>query len=595
MMTKPKRIFKFFPGLAFWGIVVLFFGLVYPYHVAFHEQYQLFLFSGQYFIELLSIPGGGADYIARFLTQFFLFPWLGAGIIASVLTLIQILFLRIIRLFTHSNSLVNTIVSFVPSIAIMAFLCDENAMLSLPIALLFALSASLTCMQIPKNTTRSICGVLLFPVLFWIAGSASIIFVALLLLHEILLNQYKFSIPKWIAVFSVFVLYVYAVLLASQLLVSYPLSRVLNGINYYRYPDFMPFIKNVALLLFVSISFLTILIHRVIKKEQMIWASIVLFLLVFGGGTGLIISKVDTAKEEAFAYNYMARMHQWNAIIQKAEKNPPVSSLASTCVNLALAKTGQLGNHMFQFPQYDKLESLLPKYQRDMMTPLFAGEVYYHLGMVNTAHRLAVEAMESIPDYQKSARCYKRIAEVSIINGNYKTARKYLNVLEETLFYRKWAKRAETLLFNDESVNKHPEFGSLRKNRIDEDFFFNADEQDIILALLLKKNSTNRVAFEYLMAYKLLERDITGFIKFFSLGDGISYFSIPVHFQEALTVLWSSQNKPLNEIPWEIDTRISNNMKAFIAEYNSVTDKKLLADKFGDTYWYYLLCEKDNK
>lgn len=594
-MTKPKRIFKSFPELAFCGIVVLFFGLVYPHHVTFHEQYQLFRFSWRYFTELLSIPGGGADYIARFLTQFFLFPWLGAAIIAALLTLIQILFLRIIRLFTRSNSLVNTIVSFVPSIALLAFLCDENAMLSFPVALLLALAVSLSCMLISKKITRLICGILIFPVLFCIAGSASIIFVVLLLLHKIMRDDYKFSISKWIAVLPIFALYVFVVLLTSQYMVNYPLSRILNGINYYRYPDFIPFLKNIVLLLIVFISLSIILIHRLIKKEHMVWATIVLFLLVFGGGAGLIVSRTDTAKEEAFAYNYMARMHQWNTIIKKAENNPPVSSLASTSVNLALAKTGQLGNQMFQFPQYDKLESLLPEYQRDMITPLFAGEVYYHLGMVNTAHRLAVEALESIPNYQQSARCYKRIAEVSIINGNYKTAQKYLKVLEETLFYRKWAKRTETLLFNDKAVNKHPEFGSLRKNRIDEDFFFNADEQDIILALLLKKNSTNRVAFEYLMAYKLLERDITGFIKFFNLGNGISYFSIPVHFQEALTVLWSSQNKPLNEIPWEIDSRISNNMKAFIAAYNSVTDKKLLADKFGDTYWYYLLCEKDNK
>ncbi len=591
-MAKPKRIFKYFPELAFWGIVVLFFGIVYPYHITFHEQYQLFRFSWRYFTELLSIPGGGADYIARFLTQFFLFPWLGAVIIASLVTLIQLFFLKILRKIINSAPHLSIVLSFAPSVALLLFLCDENAMLSFPVVLVLSISAACAYSRISKNLSRFFVGIIMVPVLFWIVGSASVVFVILAFIYEIAHGEYKFHPIKWGAVFLLVALYFIAVVFASHYLVNYPLSRIVDGIGYYRYPTVVPFIKNVVLLLIALVPVLTILISKVIPIKHIVWATIFLFVLVFGSGAGAIISNIDTDREEAFAYDYLARMHRWNAIVDKAEKNHPASSFAMTCVNLALAKTGQLGNQMFSFPQYQKRESLLPTYKRDMITPLFAGEVYYHLGMVNTAHRFAFEAMESIPDYQKSARCYKRIAEVSIINGNYKMAQKYLTVLEETLFYRSWAKQAKMLLFNDEAVNKHPEYGALRKNRIDDDFFFNTDEQDIMMAFLLKKNSHNRIAYEYLMALKLLNRDITGFMRFYELGNEIPYFSIPTYFQEALVVLWSSQNKPFNEMPWTIDTEIVNNMKAFISRYNSVTDKKSLADKFGDTYWYYLLCMK---
>ena len=64
--------------------VTLFFALAYPHHLHFQEQYLLFLFEKSYALDVLSNPGGLADLIGRFLTQFFLYAWAGATIIALV-------------------------------------------------------------------------------------------------------------------------------------------------------------------------------------------------------------------------------------------------------------------------------------------------------------------------------------------------------------------------------------------------------------------------------------------------------------------------------------------------------------------------------
>ena len=48
-------------------------------------------------------------------------------------------------------------------------------------------------------------------------------------------------------------------------------------------------------------------------------------------------------KEEAMKYDYLTRMKQWNQIIKAAENKEPNSPFSVTCLNLALAKTGQLG------------------------------------------------------------------------------------------------------------------------------------------------------------------------------------------------------------------------------------------------------------
>ncbi len=64
-------------------------------------------------------------------------------------------------------------------------------------------------------------------------------------------------------------------------------------------------------------------------------------------------------------------------------------------------KDGQMGDRMFEFYQ-NGTEGLLPEFQRDFTSPLPTSEAYYHLGMVNTAQRFTFEAMEAIPNFNKS-------------------------------------------------------------------------------------------------------------------------------------------------------------------------------------------------
>ena len=66
-----------------WGTTVwLFWRIVYPGHLQYHEQYQLFLFDMEYWKERIAIPGGMADYISEFLVQFYYHTWMGATMLA---------------------------------------------------------------------------------------------------------------------------------------------------------------------------------------------------------------------------------------------------------------------------------------------------------------------------------------------------------------------------------------------------------------------------------------------------------------------------------------------------------------------------------
>ena len=71
--------------LLFGVAVLLFFALAYPHHLHHQEQYQLFLFDSTYVWDVVKLPGGIADLLGRFCTQFFLYAWVGAAIIAVLL------------------------------------------------------------------------------------------------------------------------------------------------------------------------------------------------------------------------------------------------------------------------------------------------------------------------------------------------------------------------------------------------------------------------------------------------------------------------------------------------------------------------------
>ena len=156
--------------LLFGVAVLLFFGLAYPQHLHYQEQFQLFLFDSNYVWEIVKLPGGIADLLGRFCTQFFLFAWVGAAIIAVLLVAVQLLTLRLTNWGWFYG------LSFVPSFLLWLFLLDENALLSGVWAVLLTLLASWAFNAVPRGLTRRILLIAAIPILYWIVGPICLVF-----------------------------------------------------------------------------------------------------------------------------------------------------------------------------------------------------------------------------------------------------------------------------------------------------------------------------------------------------------------------------------------------------------------------------------
>ena len=566
-------------SLAFGTIICLFWGLMMPHHIHYHEQFQLFLFTQEYLEDKLYHPGGIIEYIAEFLTQFYFLAWLGSLVLATVLTVIQ----RQVQWLLQSlgNNSHHIPLSYLPSFLLWGYLCDENAMLALPLSIIGTLTGIIIYQKtFRKSRLRLLVILLLTPLLYWIAGGSVLLFsiwIALLERRNILLSICTLIIGIVCPIYA-------------QYLVQYPLIRLIAGIDYYRYPTVVKTTMTVTLLSLLLIPWL----HKILppptsNSRPWLWGESFLVLLT---GIGFVFASVDWEREETLKYDYLLRMKQWNRIIHAAEKDNPKSPFSVTCLNLALAMKGELGERMFHFYQ-NGTEGLLPSFQRHFTTLLPASEVYYQLGMVNTAQRYTFEAMEAIPNYNKSGRAYKRLAETNLINGKYAVATKYLKTLQHTLFYRKWA--TETLkLINDETkVNNHPEWGRLRLLRFQNDFLFNESDMEKMLITLLNTNKNNKMAFEYLMAWLLLNNDVELFMKYLPLIGQLGYRQVPLSYQEALLFVWTQQHSSFEGLPLKIPEHLKKGITEFATIYTTHKNpQELLQKKYGNTYWYYILYRK---
>lgn len=560
----------------------------YPAHLAYQEQFQLFQSDAAYWWQRVSIPGGVADYVAEFLTQFYYHAWMGALIIALVYMALQVMtWLAARKLGARAASYP---LSFLLPLLLWRHMTDENTLLAFAIALAAALLCILAYNRLRKHAVRLVCAAIALPVLYWAAGPVHFLLALWIIICECRECADRRAWFEAASIVVVTVLWAVACPLLAGMWVQYPLHRMLLGIGYYRFPTGIPSLQTATGILLPVLP----LLMAVVSKRQILarharLATVALTVVVAAAGYWTIGKGCDMAKEETMQYDYLARNARWNDIIAKAEQKHPDSPLGVTCLNLALGMTGQLGDRMFEFFQ-NGVDGLLPDFRRDFILPLPPSEAYFYLGMVNTAQRFTFEAMESIPNHRKSTRCVKRLAETNLINGQYEVAAKYLRALQKTLFYKDWADEAMTYLYNEAKINAHPLWGRLRQLRYTEDFLFSEREKPEMLGLLYQHNHSNRLAFEYMLGYVLLQRDLQRFMKYYPVGKDAGYDHIPRSYQEALVYVWTQSHKSFQGMPWSIYPQIARNVTDFARIYTTQPGAgSLLRARFKDTYWYYLL------
>ena len=582
-------------SLLFGVAVVIFWSVPYMSGLCFQEQYQMFLFDIGYFLERIVLPGGLADYISEFLVQFYYMPVLGGTIIALLLMSIQAISWGLMKQYGMKAVFPGYLLSFVPSIVLWCAMGDQNLLLSFVVALSGALLMGWIHNRFHNRLVKVVFELVSTALVYWFLGPVVFLYAALMIGDTLMKGKQNGHILSSLGYSACLLILTVAWILLTTQSLQYPLYRIFSGLNYYRYPGTVSPLPLGVMIWTVVVVFFGMVPdgHAWIKKLQKSKVVMVLaYVLVIVASWFGIKASFDEMTYDLIDYDFLVRTEQWDKIIEKAEKKPATTPLSVSCVNLALSQKGMLADRLFEFYQNGG-EGLFPTFTRDMISPVSTAEIFFRLGMVNDAERYMFEAQEAIPNYRKSARLTRRIIECEIINGNYQVAAKLLRRLQKTLFYSNWANQMMALLGNEKAINRHPIYGKLRKYREKkQDFLFSDREMDQMLGLLFLNDNHNRMAYEYLMCYELLQRDLEKFVQYYPLGRFVGYDHIPRSFQEILIGNWMKTHSDPRTIPYSVDAQNVNNTLNFIQLYmQNPKNPQLGQQPYVSNAWHYVMVQ----
>lgn len=549
--------------------VFLFFALIQPYQLRSQEMYQMFLFTSDYFRSVVCLPGGLADYAGRFLTQFMLYPWIGALIVCLLFTSVQQLtFTHIVR-----RDMLAYTVSFVPAVLLTVSFCNKDTLLSVFVAAVTGLAAAI-CIRFSKRL--AVFEIAASVVLYFLSGSLGVVFF-IGACHA----HHRRVLPTLCGLAAIL-----ASVIVSRYIFNFQFVRLLCGIHYSRYHDTVPLLPWLAAASAVALP----LFMKNDRTAGPAWSTAAVLVVSVGLFAGMFANR-NAEWEEIFRYSTLAGESQWNKILRSALRRNPSTEISLSCLNLALAETGQLGNCMFQFRQNGQ-NGLFYPYRREHISPIPASVVYWNLGFMNTCQRFTFAAEEVIPDYQKSSWCHRRLAEVFLVKGQYDVARKYLEPLKYTLFYRSWAVETEKLLDNPEQIDSHTVYGEKRRCDLKEHrSLYSSQDMYTPLYQYCQENPGNMVLRQYLLGLCLLNADMDRFVGFLQPE---LFREMPVSYQEAYILYWSRDHDSAYGIPSFVSERTVNNFMSFTTAAMSMSEASL-QQRYSHTYWYYFINYDDRQ
>ena len=576
--------------VAFWlivfGALFAFLQMCFEYHFYYIEQSQLFLFSEAYIRNKLLLPGGFSMLVAEFLVQFFIRPYVGALVTAVLLTGVGVCTAGIVKRIAPVSGLF--ILYVLPMLALLFMHFDFNYRVQGTVCYLMMMALLCGYMRIRNDLFRLVAGCVLVPVLFWLAGSITVLFAGMVCLFEGLRKT-----PKW----YISLIGVAEVLLLGVGTVYFSLMGeyrwVFGPDLYYHYtlhPKEIIYYSWICLPLVFLIAFFVRNKNSLSGKKLFAGISCIAQLAMIAAVLWWGMPKYSDAKTlKLKKLDYFARTEQWDKTIEEC-KGKPTNFLYMCHLNMALANKGELSDKMFNFDQRGP-QGLLVQWNKSENISCMLSDIYFTMGATASSQEMAFEGYVSAME-DGNPRMLKRLVQTNLIYGTYPVAEKYISILEKTYAYRDWAQSQRKYLYNDEVVESDPILGTRRRMLPDRNSLAMIKGLAGDLALFLEKGPANSAALQYLGAMYLLAKDLEGFKALVEKYYGTEFLPVlPVHFQEAVIVM--SEKEPdywkRFNVSETIVARFTDYKKQVLANRNNSAIAGLLNWSYGNTYWFYFM------
>jgi len=575
-----------------------------------------FLTGIEFLKSFSSYPGGIADYLATYVSQFFSFNSTGSIFIVAVASVQGLLVLSILKNLAGELKLRYSAFAIILLFGVLV-LCDYRypyyASIRLLLAYIFTWAFFAMNSRWPRLST------LLWPLmaclLFYLAnGAALFVFALASTLIFIATNKERIwllAIPFFLILAGLIPYIGYKFLFQMTFRNIYGITMVKPPIQF-AYTEGIPLYINYGLLPVILLVVLVYLQFRKpepiieptakLKKGAKVSTKIGFYkktpflvsiqVIAFGLLGYLLIGKFhDSFNKQVIKIEYLAENEKWNDVLKEAESIDLYDFRVNFQINRAFAHLGRLPDRLCAYPQRLGPYGLFCDPSEVMGSAnMPISDLYFDLGFMDESQHWAFEAETLIPN---SPRILKRLVMINLVNRKYQVAGVFLNILGKNRLCHDWVNKYEKYLA-DTTLAANDKVIAEKRRYTPKKALVNA-ETIVGLKLLFETNQDNRMAYDYLLAYLILDSRLPEFIHYLKNYTHYNFKHLPRSWEEALA-LFILKTKTFPDFYTEetISKDCMQRMRNFdkvIKSYNNdlPSAKSTLQRDFGETYWYYSL------
>jgi len=564
-------------------LLLIYFYSIGNYLFFFQESQSLFIYSWDY-LKLFAIkPGGLLTYSGQFLTQFYSNKFAGSLLLATVIAFPAFILFKISIKYTI-NSTSPSFIKLIPSCILLIMQTHYFHLMEHHLGIHLILFSILLYVSLPAQYRLKVM-VILTPLLYYFLGGFFWIFaissLTLGLTHEKGIRKlFPFIIISGVSAITLLFFKKLVFLESYNNLVVYPLPVIEND--------------NYKLLFYFLAAYIAIypLLLKIFQLTNMQFMKTMAASLAASGiiiiiTAGFLYKMYNPQTVYVLQLEKLISDERWDDAVRYQESHPSKNLIGQYFYNIALSETNQLTDRLFYGRQDFGAHSLILPWNNENLN--WGVHFFYSVGLINEAHRWAYEEMIV---YGPRPGNIKYLVKTNLINGNYKRAEVFIDMLKNTFNYKKWAIEYENLLRDTMLINIHPEIRHKRVIIPAVNFFIEVASPQNNLPLLLQTNPKNKKAFEYMMAWFLLTKDVTSILANLQTLRDLDYERIPKHIEEAILAYHNSTKQMPELYGYTLSNQSKEKFNQYISMYNLYRKNPLqlnlrMEENFSDTFWYY--------
>lgn len=622
------------------------------------QSRSMFTFGSQFFEEMTKAPGSLAAWLGCYFTQFFYHPTLGASMLIGFWCLLFFLIKKAYRL-SNAWSVVILIplalllISIIHNGYWIYYLKQPGYWFRETFSFIYTVCSVWAVSRLGAMKrgviAQSLLSVILIAVGYYYFGYYALLAGVCIIVNEWCdvkrKNYMEKGITSGVVAISAFVTpsfycnYIFTEMRSdSRFLASFPIFQQ-DG-----FTDTMHSYPFIA----VSLILIALPIINLIREEYITankWAYRVAVIAVLAG----MIWFVD--KKDFKDYNYHAELRmydavdnqRWDEVLDESAKYTQYSYEQRQAGNkdahptremvifthLALLNEGKMGNEMFKFNNFSsnpyvpdttiekrtklgangKQEVVLDDNGNAVMDTLClrvhmvqtAGSlIYYNHAKTNFAYRWCIE---NSVEFGYTFDDTKLLARCALVSGEWDVAKKYLDILKQSIYYKDWAEKYYPILKNHALIKKFHEFDNILELYNHMGTTLDGDQGLCEMYLLNyfanTMNKDSKLLQELTLNYAMINKDIQLFWpRFFLYAQLHRNEDMPVHYQEAAYLYGNLERAvDISGMPF------SDTVKQRYASFQQISQsylqqrmtqeqvRDLMESTFGDTfYWFYFFC-----